>query len=116
MTQPTLFDAPEPQHEPGSFPYGNKQPPARSSDPVTSHIAADDITSSGLRDSQKSEVLRWLTQHPGSTSAELAHISGLDRHMVARRLPDLERDGKVRKSGQRECAVSGRPAVTWEAM
>lgn len=114
-TQPGLFDQPDNPIEPAAFPYGNKQPIARNSDPVTSHIAAEDITASGLRNSQKAEVLRWLKDsREAPTSAELAHRSGLDRHMVARRLPDLERDGLVRKGASRDCGVSNRPAVTWE--
>jgi hypothetical protein len=38
---------------------------------------------------------------------------GLDRHMVARRLPDLKHDGLVEQGEMRTCKVTGRKAVTW---
>jgi len=39
----------------------------------------------------------------------------MDRHMVARRLPDLERDKLIERSEMRTCTASGRPAITWRA-
>ena len=47
--------------------------------------------------------------------AEIAEAAGVDRHMVARRLPDLERDGIVSRGDVRVCTASGRPAITWRA-
>jgi hypothetical protein len=49
------------------------------------------------------------------TSAELASTGGLDRYMVARRLPDLNRDGLVSRGQARRCAITGRWAITWGA-
>jgi hypothetical protein len=104
-------------HMPFNTPlFANSEPIARTSDPVTSAIAAKEITASGLRDSQKAAVLAWLGRAPRCTSAELARLSGMDRHLVARRLPDLEADGFVRKNGARACSVSGRLAVLWETV
>ena len=92
----------------------NNQSLARASDPETSRLAADELTRSGARSSQKGKVLWCLSHmHGPRTSAEVALIWLLDRYMVARRLPDLERDGLVVKHDARECAVSGRQAVTW---
>ncbi len=95
--------------------FPNAEPISRATDPITSRLAAEEITASGLRDSQKALVLRAVQQFPRSTSKELARAAGLDRHLVARRLPDLEADGFVRKASARCCAIGGRPAVTWEA-
>jgi predicted HTH transcriptional regulator len=116
-----LFEDPtdEPIVPSRGFPYGkfeNKEPLARSTDPSTSHAAAKAVTESGQRDSQKAKVLRALQNNPRMTSQELAGVGGFDRYMVARRLPDLERDGMVRKAGERACNVSGTPAVIWEAI
>lgn len=84
---------------------------ARATDPETSRLAADEITRSGARDAQAAEVLRRLREHPGSTSMELAGL-GLDRYAIARRLPELERLGLVRRGDARTCQT-GRLALTW---
>jgi hypothetical protein len=85
---------------------------ARSFDPDTSFRAAEQVTASGKRDQQAQEVLRRLKEHPGSTSAELAGL-GMDRYVAARRLPELERLGLVRKGDKRACTTTGNAAVTW---
>lgn len=99
MKQPSLFD--------------NREPIAANLDPITSHIAADSITRSGVRGNQKRKVLDALERYPGRTSAELALAMAADRYMVAKRLPDLLHDGLVEQGAIRACRVSGRPAVTW---
>ena len=105
---------PEPQSKPARVP--DRAPLARSSDPLSSHLAAENFTRSGRRANQKRELLAWLRgQSMALTSAEIARDSGMDRHGVARRLPDLERDGTVVRCGMRECGVNGGPALTWRA-
>lgn len=91
-------------------------PIARRSDPATSHAAAKEITESGARGRQHQEVLELVKAHPKLTSRELAVFSQLDRYILARRLPELEAAGLVRKGEARECGVSGFKAVTWEAI
>lgn len=84
---------------------GDKPARARRCDPVSSHQAADEAERSGLIASQAEQTLAAVRAHPGRTSREIAERSGLDRHMVARRLPELEVTGKVwsdpRPSGKR---------------
>ena len=93
---------------------GQVAPLAANNDPLSSHLAAAELTSSGRRASQKAEIVTWLrTQESPLTSMEIAHAAGLDRYMVARRLPDLERDGLVERGAMRICRESGRPAITW---
>jgi hypothetical protein len=59
-------------------------PPAAASDPVTSHIAAAEVTFSGRRDSKKRDILAWLrSQNAPVISMELARAAGMD--FVARR-------------------------------
>lgn len=89
-------------------------PAARATDPATSHEAADIITTSGRRQAHIERVVAAVRAHPGLTSAELAPHAGLERHEAARRLPEAETAGQVRKGPPRICSTSGRRAVTWE--
>lgn len=87
---------------------------ARNTDPSTSHAAADYVERTGIASTQRTKVMRALRQHPGTTSAELAAVAGLDRYIVARRLPELSERGLAEKALIRRCTVSGIAAVTWE--
>jgi FaeA-like protein len=89
-------------------------PLASSADPISSHLAAAELIASGRRDSQKIAILSSLrSQDRPCTSMELARAAGMDRYIVARRLPDLERDGQLERREMRACAITGRPAITW---
>lgn len=88
-------------------------PAARAADPITSHEAADDVTRSGLRGQQQRQAREAVEKYPGHTSAELAEKTGLDRFMLARRLPECITGGEVVKGTPRQCRVSRRRAVTW---
>lgn len=97
--------------------YPNRQQIHAAKDPPTSKLAGDAITASGKRDSDKAKVLEWLRRLSGLyTSAEIADFSRLDRHLCARRLPDLERDGLVRRCLPQTCTITGQKAITWEAV
>jgi hypothetical protein len=95
------------------FTFENKAPIVGSKDPVTSALAARELEESGARDSQKREVYFAVKQYPDRTSAELAVITGMDRYMLARRLPDLREDGWVENSGKKVCLMTGGLAFTW---
>ncbi len=43
----------------------------------------------------------------------VAQATGLDRYMLARRLPELIKAGRVWRGPNKPCAVSGRTACTW---
>jgi hypothetical protein len=86
---------------------------ARTTDPDTSHQAAERTVASGRRDDHVTRVVAAIRSHPGRTSAELAQITGLERHEAARRTADAEHAGRVRKGPARKCRVSGRAAITW---
>ncbi len=88
-------------------------PAARATDPQSSHEAAERVTRTGARQNQAEAVLEALKTYPGSTSRELAERAGLDRHLVARRLPDLEHANTARQGELRACCYAGRSAVTW---
>ena len=87
-------------------------PIARKRDPNPSHEAAKAVTESGRRESQLTRVLQAVREEPGLTSLELSH-GPFDRHVFARRLPELEKVHLVRKGEARQCRVGQRSAVTW---
>jgi predicted ArsR family transcriptional regulator len=101
MTQRSLFDDPLPAHC-----------RSRRTDPVSSKLAAEEMTQSGAIGRQQLEVLEALRKHGPCTSAELAFRSGLDRHLCGRRLPDLAKQRLVIQGAVRACSV-GRPACEW---
>lgn len=85
---------------------------ARGTDPETSHLAAQNVEKNGTARKQRERVLAALRKHPGCTSAELAVAAGMDRHAVARRLPELE-PHQVYKGSRRTCTARGSQAYTW---
>lgn len=90
--------------------------PARNTDPLTSNLAASEVVASGLQAYQQRLAVAAVRAHPGHTSAELAQITGPDRYMLARRLPECI-GYYVRACNQdakRTCTVTGRKAMTWE--
>ncbi len=99
MTQQSLFNRP-----PSTI--------ARASDPVSSHLAAAEVTRNGTRAAQADAVLGSVRKWPGKTSRELAILMGADRHMVARRCPELA-PALIRQGEMRVCSQGLRQAVTW---
>jgi len=90
----------------------NMQTPAsHKNDPQSSYDAEESITKSGKRREQHIQTFRAVKEYPNMTSAELAFMTGLDRAMLARRLPELT--PHVVKSGSRLCDVNETNAVTW---
>lgn len=97
--------------------FAGTAPLARRTDPASSHAAAHEVDASGQRDSQKARILTYLRSWPvPSTSTEITSLGSIDRYVVSRRLPDLERDGLVQRGAIRECSVTGRRCVTWRAV
>jgi predicted ArsR family transcriptional regulator len=85
----------------------------RRTDPATSLSAAREMVRTGKRLKQAQRVLLYVDFVPGETSAEIAEAVGMDRHAVARRLPDLAREGVVVRMPARACRITGRLGVTW---
>lgn len=86
---------------------------ARKSDPASSHIAAQRMVDTDAIGEQQRLVLDLVKRYPNHTSDELAGLGRLDRYQLARRLPELERDGFIERGRLRKSTKSGRPAVTW---
>ena len=90
---------------------------ARASDPHPSHLAAEEVERTGRAETQKAQILKVLKEcECPVTSLEISVMYSIDRHYVARRLPELATDGKVRRMGPRKCRAGNRKAVTWEAV
>jgi len=87
---------------------------ARNTDPATSHEAARYVTQSGTRKSQKDLVLDFVRRNPLRTYKEIAKGLDICPFAVARRLPDLERDGLVIKQGVRVIKI-GKNCTLWRA-
>lgn len=88
-------------------------PAARSTDPETSHKAAEEITASGRRHAQQQRVFLAVKLWPGRTSAEIAALMNEQRQMPARRLSELVTGGYVERGPFRKCTYSGKAAITW---
>lgn len=88
---------------------------SRNTDPLSSHLAEDDVTRSGERQRQCDMVLAVVTANPGMTSKELTRYAppSTDRYTFSRRLPDLEKKGLVQRGEMRKCSVGGKLSVTW---
>lgn len=86
-------------------------PRASNTDPESSHEAARALDRNKLSE-QHETVTAAVNLRPGHTSRELSKEAGLDRYMLARRLPELE-GVTVERGERRKCSVSGLSALTW---
>ena len=86
-------------------------PASKTNDPESSYQAEDDMNKSGKRRAQQKETYRAVKKYPNLTSAELSFMTGLDRAMLARRLPELT--PHIIKGESRICDVNDSLAVTW---
>lgn len=86
---------------------------ARLTDPKSSHAAASDLIASGKLLDQQTRAAAAVHRHPGQSSLHLAVLTGLDRHMLGRRLPELARQGKIWRGPAAPCATTGKSACTW---
>ncbi|HDY89123.1 MAG TPA: hypothetical protein ENH82_13540 [bacterium] len=89
--------------------------PAHKKNQLTSKLADDNITSSGLKATHTQFVYTALRNHcNGGTFREIArHIPEIEPVAVMRRLNDLVEHELIRKGTPRKCKVSGRNCFTW---
>ncbi|PWQ87886.1 winged helix-turn-helix domain-containing protein [Stenotrophomonas maltophilia] len=87
--------------------------PARSTNPQSSHIAAADLAASGGLRVQHAKTEAVVICHLGHSSLNLSMLTGLDRHMLVRRLPELAREGRIWRGPTASCTTTGKPACTW---
>ena len=86
---------------------------SRNTDPVGSFEAADAFLKSGKKYQHFKIIYNALKRHNGSTSLELSRHCALDRHQIARRLPEMIDPGLVKKGPSRTCRVAETKALTW---
>lgn len=86
---------------------------ARSTDSSGSHDAAAHLVGSGVHAAQKDRTASAVHRHPGMTSMQLARETGMDRYVVARRLPDLAKEGRVFRGAKALCPISNITVCTW---
>lgn len=92
-------------------------PLARSSDPITSHLAAEGAIRFRQSHAQRIlSALQDLIAGDGMTAKQIARSTGLTVVQVDRRLPELQRDGKARvvQLGGSDRVVNG--FRVWEAV
>lgn len=89
------------------------RPRTHRGDPQTSHEAAEHLKRSGRLAAQQQAVMEALRECDGATHAELGVFMGLHWLTPARRLPELERAGLVKKGEPRICRVKGSRCTTW---
>ena len=85
-------------------------PLARTTDPVTSHEAAQAIN--GRRASLKAQCLGCILASPGLTAGEIGEATGLGHQRVWRRISDLKNDGLIEPGPPR--MWHGRRQLTWK--
>ena len=86
---------------------------SRSSDPRSSYDAAQEVETSGVASAQRDTCLAAVRKEPGKTAAEIARVTGLERHAPSRRLPELREFGLVENGDLRPCRATGRKSLTW---
>lgn len=86
-------------------------PISRATDPGTSHIAAEEVTRSGRRDSHVAMVMAVVRESPGLVAHEIAPRAGLDYIECVRRLSDAKNRGLARQGAV--VKWKNRPCVTW---
>lgn len=88
-------------------------PASRLNDPPSSYEAEVFVNKCGERARQQAMVYELVLKHPNCTSDELADFSELNRHQIARRLPEVETAGLIERGTPRKSTKSGRSGVTW---
>jgi hypothetical protein len=88
---------------------------ARSTDPVTSHQAASNVSKTGSAARWQQVALDLIRRRPGMTARELESAGGYENGQIRKRLLEVMRGGLIHKGTARTCRVSGRQAATWWA-
>ena len=88
-------------------------PRARTRDPVTSHLAAAQVTTA---ESHYKAIYDALAGWGPMGKDEIAALAGLEPSQVARRLPEMRRLGLVGLTGETVQSNSGRQEREWQAI
>jgi len=88
-------------------------PRARTRDPMTSHLAAAQVTTA---ESHYKAIYDALAGGGPMGKDEIAALAGLDPSQVARRLPEMRRLGLVGLTGETVQSNSARAEREWQAI
>ena len=88
-------------------------PRARTRDPVTSHLAAAQVTTVGTHYAQIHDA---LTLYGPAGKDRIAALAGLDPVQVCRRLLEMRQLGLVGLTGETVQSRSGRAEREWQAI
>lgn len=86
---------------------------SRRSDPATSVDAARLIEGAGIATEHRRTLFKSVEQCPHHTAAEYAAMTGIDRHEVSRRLPELRPHFIINDPEPKRCTMKGTMAMTW---
>ena len=93
-----------------SLPIFNR---ARNSDPVTSHQAAEQVTTAP----KHYQIIHLaLIEHGPMGKDQIASKTGLEPNAVARRLPELQKLGLAATTGETVNSRAGRKERVWKAL
>ena len=111
MSKESLFDMESSAY--GVIPVGPAR--ARHTDAETSHEAARKVDASGTAECHRSQILQVLIDSPGTTAWEIQReLQHLTREGISKRLPELERQGLVRRGAIRFCTYkTDQRMLTW---
>ena len=88
-------------------------PRARTRDPITSKLAAAQVTTAA---SHYAAIHDALTLYGPAGKDRIAALAGLEPSQVARRLPEMRRLGLVGLTGETVQSNSGRAEREWQAI
>ena len=88
-------------------------PRARTRDPVTSHLAAAQLTTAA---DQGAQIHRAVRVWGPAGKDVIARLTGLEPSQVARRLPEMRKLGLVGLTGETVQSNSGRAEREWAAI
>jgi hypothetical protein len=92
----------------------NPIPLARSSDPVTSHQAAE--KAGGLQAKHQGSILDTLRSYGPLGKSSIAVYGWMSEVAVCRRLPELERKGLIEQTGRTVKSSAGRAEREWRVI
>lgn len=87
---------------------------ARSSDPWTSHAAAQQALC--FAENHRERIVQALQEHGPMGKDAIARVCNMDGVAVARRLPELAREGRVCPTGEVVPSATGRNERQWRAV
>ncbi len=85
---------------------------ARKTDPITSHIAASRVHE--FRETHQERIISVLREVGPCGSEEISYHTDIPAYAIRKRLPELQREGRVRTTGLHLKTNSGRFEREWE--